>query len=189
MVLTLPNLLTFGRIAAIPVLIALFFVPAPWGPWAALAVYAAAAATDWLDGKLARARGEVSPLGRLMDPIADKMLVAALLVLVVAFDRLDGVHVVPALAILMREFLISGLREFLAGLGAAGLPVSGLAKWKTAVQMTALGALIVADGGPVAAVAGPAGTAGLWIAAVLTVVTGWRYVVDGIRQAIGAGRG
>ncbi|MEQ8968414.1 MAG: CDP-diacylglycerol--glycerol-3-phosphate 3-phosphatidyltransferase [Azospirillaceae bacterium] len=189
MVLTLPNILTFGRILAIPVLIALFFVTAPWGAWAALAVYTAAAVTDWADGKIARARGQISPIGRMMDPIADKMLVGAVVLLVVAFGRVEGVHILPALAILLREFLVSGLREFLAGQGAAGLPVSPLAKWKTAVQMVALGALILADGGPVGAIAGPLGTAGLWLAAVLTVVTGWAYVVDGVRQAIEASRG
>jgi len=184
MVATLPNALTFGRIAAIPLLIGLFYVDAAWGPWAALAVYVLAAVTDYFDGWLARLQKTSSPLGKLMDPIADKMLVAATLFLLVAFGRLEHLAIIPAIVILLREILISGLREFLAGLAARGLPVSSLAKWKTGVQMTAIGFLIVGEAGPDAIPAILIGEVGLWIAAVLTIVTGWTYVREGVRQVV-----
>jgi cardiolipin synthase len=184
MVATLPNALTFGRIAAIPLLIALFFVDAEWGPWAALAVYVIAAVTDYFDGLLARVQKTASPLGKLMDPIADKMLVAATLFLLVAFGRLEQLAIIPAIVILLREILISGLREFLAGMAARGLPVSGLAKWKTGVQMTAIGFLIVGEAGPDPIPVILIGEVGLWIAAVLTIVTGWSYVREGVRQVV-----
>lgn len=188
MVTSLPNLLTYSRIAAIPVLIALFYVPAAWAAWTCLAIYAAAAITDYLDGKLARAWNETSLIGRLLDPIADKMLVTAVLFMLAAFDRLQGWSVIPAVVILLREVLISGLREFLAGMNARGLPVTALAKWKTTIQMLAIGFLIVGDAGtrafdgqvPVTQI----GIAGIWVAAVLTLVTGWSYLREGVRQAI-----
>ncbi|MFE0753504.1 CDP-diacylglycerol--glycerol-3-phosphate 3-phosphatidyltransferase [Inquilinus sp. NPDC058860] len=188
MVTSLPNLLTYSRIAAIPVLIALFYVPAAWASWTCLAIYAAAAITDYLDGKLARAWNETSPIGRLLDPIADKMLVTAVLFMLAAFGRLQGWSIIPAVIILLREVLISGLREFLAGMNARGLPVTALAKWKTTIQMLAIGFLIVGDAGtrafggqvPVAEI----GIAGIWVAAVLTLVTGWSYLREGVRQAI-----
>ncbi|OWJ68212.1 CDP-diacylglycerol--glycerol-3-phosphate 3-phosphatidyltransferase [Inquilinus limosus] len=188
MVTSLPNLLTYSRIAAIPVLIALFYVPAPWAAWTCLVIYAAAAITDYLDGKLARAWNETSPIGRLLDPIADKMLVTAVLFMLAAFDRLQGWSIIPAVVILLREVLISGLREFLAGMNARGLPVTALAKWKTTIQMLAIGFLIVGDTGtrafdgklPVTEI----GIAGIWVAAVLTLVTGWSYLREGVRQAI-----
>jgi cardiolipin synthase len=184
MVATLPNALTFGRILAIPLLIGLFFVDAAWGPWAALAVYVVAAVTDYFDGLLARVQKTASPLGKLMDPIADKMLVAATLFLLVAFGRLEQLAIIPAIVILLREILISGLREFLAGMAARGLPVSSLAKWKTGVQMTAIGFLIVGDAGPDPIPVILIGEIGLWIAAVLTIVTGWAYVREGVRQVV-----
>jgi cardiolipin synthase len=188
MVTSLPNLLTYSRIAAIPVLIALFYVPDAWASWACLVIYAAAAITDYLDGKLARAWGATSMIGRLLDPIADKMLVTAVLFMLAAFGRLQGWSVLPAVIILLREVLISGLREFLAGMNSRGLPVTSLAKWKTAIQMLAIGFLIVGETGtrafdgrlPVTEI----GIAGIWIAAVLTLVTGWSYLREGVRQAI-----
>jgi cardiolipin synthase len=188
MVTSLPNLLTYSRIAAIPVLIALFYVPDAWASWTCLVIYAAAAITDYLDGKLARAWGATSMIGRLLDPIADKMLVTAVLFMLAAFGRLQGWSVLPAVIILLREVLISGLREFLAGMNSRGLPVTSLAKWKTAIQMLAIGFLIVGETGtrafdgrlPVTEI----GIAGIWIAAVLTLVTGWSYLREGVRQAI-----
>ncbi len=181
MLTNLPNLLTLFRIACIPVLVALFFIPAGWAPWAACAVFVAAAVTDYFDGLLARRLDQVSGLGKLLDPIADKMLVAATLLLLVAFDRLGGLSILPALIILLREILVSGLREYLAGLKADSLPVSALAKWKTAVQMTALGFLIVGDAGPAAVPVLAIGVAGLWLASLLTLVTGWDYLTRGMR--------
>ena len=180
----LPNLLTLSRIAAIPVIVALFFVRADWAAWLACAVFTVAAVTDYFDGYLARQRAEVSPFGKLLDPIADKMLVAATLFALIGFGRLGGISIIPALIILLREILISGIREFLAGYGGKGLPVSRLAKWKTAVQMVALGVLIVGDYGPDVIPVRQIGVVGIWIASVLTAVTGWDYVREGIRQVV-----
>lgn len=184
MIYSLPNLLTFSRILSIPVLVGLFFVDEPWAPWVACAIFTAASVTDYFDGYLARRWAVISTLGRLLDPIADKMLVGATLLLLVAFDRITGLAIIPALLILLREILISGLREFLAGMKAKGLPVSRLAKWKTGVQMTALGVLIVGEAGPAALPVALIGEIGIWIAAGLTIVTGWAYVREGVRQAV-----
>lgn len=182
MLFALPNLLTLSRIAAIPLLIGLFFVETTWAPWVTCVAFVAAAATDYFDGYIARQRKVVSAFGRLMDPIADKMLVAAVLFALVGFDRLQGVTMLPAIIILLREVLISGLREFLAGSKSAGLPVSRLAKWKTTVQMTAIGFLIVGDSGPELLHVSEIGIAGLWFAALLTLITGWDYVRAGVGQ-------
>ena len=173
--LSLPNILTLARIAAIPPAVALFFVGQSWADWALLCLFGAAALTDWLDGYLARLLKEESAFGRFLDPIADKLLVAALLVMLGATGRLPGLSVVPAVVILMREVLISGLREFLAGLGV-GLPVSRLAKWKTAVQMAAIALLILGRPGGSSLFLEHWGAAALWIAGVLTVITGWDYL-------------
>jgi cardiolipin synthase len=184
---SLPNLLTYFRIAAIPVLVVLMALPGFWTDWAALAVYAAAAITDYFDGRLARAWNQTSTIGRLLDPIADKMLVTAALFMIGAMGRLSGWAIAPAIVILLREVLISGLREFLAEINARGVPVSALAKWKTTVQMLAIGFLIVGDTGtatfngnlPTTEI----GIAGIWLAAALTLVTGWAYLTEGLRQA------
>lgn len=184
---SLPNLLTYFRIAAIPVLVVLMAVPGFWTDWAALAIYAAAAITDYFDGKLARAWNQTSTIGRLLDPIADKMLVTAALFMIGATGHLSGWAIAPAIVILLREVLISGLREFLAEINARGVPVSALAKWKTTVQMLAIGFLIVGETGtatfdgrfPTIEI----GIAGIWLAAALTLVTGWAYLSEGLRQA------
>jgi cardiolipin synthase len=179
MVANVPNALTLLRIGLIPVLAALFFVDAGWAPWAACAAFAAAAATDWFDGYLARRLEQQSAIGQLLDPIADKMLVAATLFLLVGFDRVGEWSIVPALVILLREFLVSGMREYLAGLHAAGaLKVSGLAKWKTTVQMVAMALLIV--GGAAPTPVQEIGLAALWLAGLLTLITGWGYMAKGI---------
>ena len=180
----LPNLLTLSRIAAIPVVVCLMlFVEQPVGNWLAFAVYCYASITDFFDGYLARAWGQQSSLGRFLDPIADKLLISALLLALVGVDRFDGVHILPAAVILCREILVSGLREFLAS-ARVGLPVSTLAKWKTTVQILALGFLIVGPAGPQF---GPLSTTqvgihGLWIAALLTLVTGFDYLIAGLRH-------
>ena len=183
--LTLPNILTGLRIVLILPLLALFFVPAAWAAWVATAIFVAAAATDYFDGYLARRRQVISVWGRLFDPIADKMLVAATLFALVAFDRITGVHMLAAVIILLREILISGLREFLAGADAKGVPVTPLAKWKTTVQMVAIGILILGEAAPGGAVMMLIGVIGLWLAAALTVVTGWQYMADGLAQIRG----
>lgn len=183
----LPNLLTISRILAIPVMVLLVALQAPWADMAACAVFSAAAITDYFDGKLARDWQITSDFGRMLDPIADKLLVGAALMLLAGFDRLGEFGLLPAIVILLREILVSGLREYLAGL-KVGLPVTKLAKWKTGFQMGALGVLLAGDTGaaaiglgflPVAII----GEAMLWTAAALTLMTGWDYWVAGLRHA------
>ncbi len=189
MITSLPNLLTLSRIAAIPVLALLFLLPAPAGPWLALAVFVAAGITDYLDGHIARTRQLQSNLGRMLDPIADKLFVAAVIFVLVAADRVTGVHIVAAAVILCREIVVSGLREFLTEL-RVGLPVSRLSKWKTAVQMVAMGVLLIAPANPFGLSLDIFGLALLWIAAALTVVTGFGYLRVGLNHATGrASRG
>ena len=190
MVTSLPNLLTFSRIAAIPFLVVTFYVYPPYGNWAGLAVLVFAGLTDFFDGYFARAWEQQSMLGKFLDPIADKLLVAALLLMLVGFQRIDGLVILPAVVILCREILVSGLREFLAGVQVR-VPVSRLAQWKTALQMLALGFLIVGTAGPQF---GPfsttqIGEAGLWAAALLTLMTGYDYLRAGIVHIEDADRG
>ena len=184
MLINLPNILTFSRIAAIPVLIALLlFVGDPTGSWLAFAAYTLACITDFFDGYLARAWHQQSALGRFLDPIADKLLVASVLLVLVGIDRISGLTVLPAAVILCREILVSGLREFLAQVRVS-VPVTTMAKWKTTIQMLALGFLMVGpsgpDFGPVPTI--EIGVYGLWAAAVLTLVTGYDYLVAGLRH-------
>jgi len=172
----LPNLLTYGRVAAVPLVAALLFWPAEaWARWSALALYAAAAITDFFDGYLARAWAQQSSLGRMLDPIADKLLVAAALLMLVADKTIAGWSLWAAIVILCREILVSGLREYLAELRVP-VPVTAVAKWKTAAQMSALGFLIAGPAGE-SALPGSItiGVTLLWIAAVLTLYTGWDY--------------
>ncbi len=183
----LPNLLTLSRIAAIPVLMALVALRHPWGDAAACAVFSAAAITDYFDGKIARERRTVSGFGRMLDPIADKLLVGAALMLLAGMGRLSDAALFPAIVVLLREILVSGLREYLAAL-RIGLPVTWLAKWKTGFQMGALGTLLAGDTGAAALRLGflPVsfiGEAMLWAAAALTLVTGWDYLTAGLRHA------
>lgn len=179
MLWTLPNLLTVSRILVIPVIIGSFYLPQPFAAWIGCGLFTYASVTDWLDGYIARRRHQVSAFGRFLDPIADKLLVAACLMMLVAFQHLGGIEILPALVILAREILVSGLREFLAGLRVS-LPVSALAKWKTALQMAALGTLLVADGTPSAWNLGVIGQWMLWLAALLTFVTGYDYLRAGL---------
>ncbi|MBR0674189.1 CDP-diacylglycerol--glycerol-3-phosphate 3-phosphatidyltransferase [Neoroseomonas soli] len=183
----LPNLLTISRIAAIPVLVAFAAIGAPWSDMVACIVFSVAGITDYFDGKIARDRGVTSSFGRMLDPIADKLLVGAALMLLVGLDRLSSAALYPAIVIMLREIMVSGLREYLAEL-RVGLPVTKLAKWKTGFQMGALGTLLAGDSG--AAVIGLGflpisliGEVGLWAAAALTLVTGWDYLRAGLRHA------
>ncbi|MDE2404233.1 MAG: CDP-diacylglycerol--glycerol-3-phosphate 3-phosphatidyltransferase [Sphingomonadales bacterium] len=188
--LTLPNLLTLSRIVAVPVLVALMWWPR-WhaGYIAAFAVYSLMGVTDYFDGYLARAQGTVSKLGIFLDPIADKIMVAAVILVLVHNNDIPGWHVIAALVILLREIAVSGLREFLADLRVS-VPVSRLAKWKTTFQIIALGALILMGGAPDFAIPFTGGwinpwTVGvttLWAAAVLTLVTGWDYLRVGLKH-------
>ncbi len=179
MLTSLPNLLTLSRIFVIPVLVAMFFVQGDMARWIACALFVAAAVTDYFDGHFARRLSQISAFGRFLDPIADKLLVSAVILMLVAKDGINGLVVLPALIILCREVLVSGLREFLAGLNV-GLPVSRLAKWKTMLQMVALGFLIVGDTGPDAVPVQMIGEIGLWVAALLTLVTGYDYLRVGL---------
>ena len=173
----LPNLLTYGRVAAVPLVVAFLFWPAdPWARWTALAIYTAAAITDFFDGYLARAWSQQSSLGRMLDPIADKLLVAAVLLVLAADHTIAGPSLWAAIVILCREILVSGLREYLAELRVP-VPVTAVAKWKTGVQMVALGFLIAGPAGDaVFPYATRIGVGLLWIAAILTFYTGWDYM-------------
>lgn len=185
----LPNLLTLSRILALPVLVGAFYLSQPLGSWIAFVVFVLAGLTDYLDGLLARKLDVVSPLGRFLDPIADKLMVGAVIVMLVAVRWVDGVHVVAAVIILLREILVSGLREYLAELQVS-VPVTRLAKWKTALQMIAIGALVWT---PAATELGlPAqevGLAGLWGAAILTLLTGYDYLRAGLKHMTEGGSG
>ena len=188
MLTDLPNLLTLSRIGAIPVLVACMVLGTPLGNLAATFVFALAGATDWLDGHLARTRRQQSDLGRMLDPIADKLLVGATLMLLAGLGRFPDGALYPAIVILLREILVSGLREYLGGIRIS-LPVTQLAKWKTGFQMGALGTLLAGDDVaallhvplPVAAI----GEGMLWVAAILTLITGWGYLQAGLRHVQG----
>ena len=191
MMTDLPNLLTLSRIAAIPLLIALVAFATPAGDMAACVVFSLAAITDYFDGRLARSRLAQSDLGRMLDPIADKLLVGATLMLLVGQHRLSPLGLYPAIVIVLREILVSGLREYLAGI-RVGLPVTRLAKWKTGFQMGALGTLLAGSTSarmlgigflPVSLI----GEVMLWIAAALTLITGWDYLNAGWRHAAASG--
>ncbi len=183
MPLNLPNILTFSRIAAIPVIIGLMYLPSPLGNWTAFAVYTYACITDFFDGYLARAWHQQSAMGRFLDPIADKLLIAAVLIMLLANDSITGITVIAAAVILFREILVSGLREFLAEVQVR-VPVTVLAKWKTFIQMLALGFLLVGfagpDFGPVSTM--EIGIIGIWVAAALTIGTGYDYLKSGLKH-------
>lgn len=182
-VLSLPNILTYGRILAVPVVVALLFWPDEfWMRWAALGVFTLAAVTDFFDGYLARAWSQQSAMGRMLDPIADKLLVAAVLMMLVADHTIQSWSLWAAIVILCREILVSGLREFLAELKVP-MPVSAVAKWKTTVQLIALGFLIAGPAGEtVLPGAARIGDLLLWIAAILTLYTGWDYMKAGLKH-------
>jgi cardiolipin synthase len=176
---TLPNLLTLSRIIVIPLLVGSFFLNKPLANWVAFALFTAAALTDFLDGYLARSWDQVTRFGRFLDPVADKIMVAAVLFMMVAMDWITSWLILAALVILIREILVSGLREFLAEINI-GVPVSRLAKWKTALQMIAIALLLLEDAGPPALLLRDIGTWGLWIAAGLTLFTGYDYLRAGV---------
>ena len=180
--LSLPNLLTLSRIVAVPLLVGFLW----WPGWAAgyaiaFALYCLMGITDYFDGYLARSNGAVSKLGIFLDPIADKIMVAAVILILVGTRDIAGVHVIAALVILLREIAVSGLREFLAQVQVS-VPVSQLAKWNTTLQLVALGALILAGAFPAFAWIKSVGLVTLWGAAVLTLVTGWDYLRVGLRH-------
>ena len=181
----LPNVLTYARLLAVPVVAGcLLWTDEFWMRWLALGIFIAAAVTDFFDGYLARAWGQQSSLGRMLDPIADKLLVAATLLVLVHDRMIVSWSLWAAIVILCREILVSGLREFLAELHVS-LPVSTVAKYKTTLQLVALGFLIAGPAGDaIVPVVSEAGLVLLWIAALLTLYTGWDYMRAGIKHVV-----
>src|SRR5215813_333093 len=180
---SLPNALTIGRIGLVPLFVAAFFLPGDSGRWVVFLLFCVAGMTDAVDGMIARKLNAESSLGRMLDPIADKLIVSAALLMLTSDGTLRGINLVPALVILCREILVSGLREFLAGADVS-LPVTRIAKAKTAVQVVAIAALIACSasermlpGVTIAALVG------LWVAAGLTFYTGYAYLRAGLAHA------
>jgi len=181
----LPNVLTYARILCVPAVVAcLFFYTGDFGRWMALAVYIIACITDWLDGYVARVWQQQSTLGRMLDPIADKLLVGTTLLMLVHDNTIIGVNIWAAVIILCREILVSGLREFLAELNVR-IRVTQLAKWKTTMQMIALGVLLAGPAGDrVVPGVWDVGMVLLWFAALLTLWTGYDYLKAAVRHAV-----
>ena len=185
----LPNMLTYSRIAVIPIVVGCMFSQSflhggLWLRWVALAFFIAAAVSDFLDGYLARMWEQQSSLGRMLDPIADKLLVSSCLLMAAGEDTIRGWALFAAIVILCREILVSGLREYLAELRVS-VPVTRLAKWKTTLQLVAIGFLLAGDAGD-AIVQGVTliGLSLLWLSAILTLYTGWDYFRAGVRHLI-----
>ncbi|MGI9356738.1 MAG: CDP-diacylglycerol--glycerol-3-phosphate 3-phosphatidyltransferase [Rhizobiaceae bacterium] len=182
---SLPNLLTYARIIVVPLVVLCFDLEergksTDLARWSALGLFVFASVTDFFDGYFARAWQQTSSLGRMLDPIADKLLVSACLLLLAADGTIAGWSIWAAIVILSREILVSGLREFLADLKVA-VPVTQLAKWKTTVQMVALGFLLAGPAGDkVFYYCTETGLILLWIAAAITMITGWDYFRAGI---------
>lgn len=182
---SLPNILTFGRILAVPAMVICMLWPElDSARWAALGIFAAAAITDFFDGYLARVMQVQSALGRMLDPIADKLLVSASLFMLASSGTLQGWHLWAGVIILCREILVSGLREFLAELQVS-VPVTTLAKWKTTAQLVALGFLLAGPAGDkVLPFNTEIGLSLLWVSALLTLYTGYDYFRAGIHYLL-----
>lgn len=184
MLSSLPNVLTLSRILAVPLLVLLMWDAGWLGYTLAFVLFCIAGITDYFDGYLARSYGTVSKLGQFLDPIADKIMVAAVIVMLIENEVVRGLSVIAAIIILLREIAVSGLREYLAGIQVS-VPVSKLAKWKTTIQMVALGALVLAGVGdrlPWFLPAPEVGVVSLWAAAALTLVTGYDYLRVGLKH-------
>ena len=187
--LSLPNILTYGRIIAVPLVVLCFFVEgrlqsSDTSRWTALAIFAIASITEFFDGYLARIWQQTSTIGRMLDPIADKLLVSACLLLLAADGTIVGWTLWAAIIILCREILVSGLREYLAELKVS-VPVSQLAKWKTTAQMVALAFLLAGPAGDkVLPYTTEMGIGLLWISAILTLYTGWDYFRAGLKHVM-----
>ncbi len=179
---TLPNILTLSRILALPLLALFLWWPDwPQGYLVAWVIYALMGVTDYFDGYLARAQGTVSKLGVFLDPIADKIMIATVILILVGKQVILDWHLIAAMVILAREIAVSGLREFLGGIQVS-VPVSQLAKWKTTLQLGALGFLIFSRATPDWAWVLQTGIVFLWAAAALTLVTGWDYLRTGLKH-------
>jgi cardiolipin synthase len=185
----LPNLLTYARIAAVPAVVACMYMAeilqwGSWLRWVALAIFIAAGVTDILDGYFARMMGQQSSLGRMLDPIADKLLVSSCLLMLAAAETIHGWSLIAAVIILCREILVSGLREYLAELRVS-VPVTRLAKWKTTGQLVAIGFLIAGEAGDrILPATTSIGLTLLWLSALLTLYTGWDYLRAGLRHVM-----
>jgi cardiolipin synthase len=186
---SVPNLLTYARIAAVPAVVACMYWAdilqgGLWLRWVALAIFITAGVTDFFDGYFARAWGQHSTFGRMLDPIADKLLVASCLLMLAANGTIKGWSLWAAIVILCREILVSGLREYLAELRVS-VPVTRLAKWKTTGQLVAVGFLVLGDAGDrILPVVTPIGLTLLWLSALLTLYTGYDYFRAGVRHLI-----
>jgi CDP-diacylglycerol---glycerol-3-phosphate 3-phosphatidyltransferase len=186
---SVPNLLTYARIAAVPAVVACMYGAdimqgGLWLRWVALAIFIAAGVTDFFDGYFARAWRQHSTFGRMLDPIADKLLVASCLLMLAANGTIKGWSLWAAIVILCREILVSGLREYLAELRVS-VPVTRLAKWKTTGQLVAVGFLVLGDAGDrILPVVTPIGLTLLWLSALLTLYTGYDYFRAGVRHLI-----
>lgn len=185
----LPNMLTYARILAVPVIVLCFYLegrirPTDWWRWAAFWIFIVASITDYFDGYIARTWKQTSNIGKMLDPIADKLLVSAVLLLL-AFDRtIDKWSLWAAIIILCREILVSGLREYLAALKVS-VPVTQLAKWKTTLQLIAIGFLLAGPAGDkILPYTTEIGRALLWVSAIVTLYTGYDYFRAGLKHVI-----
>src|SRR5262249_8030308 len=187
--LAIPNLLTYGRIVAVPIVVACMYWQSIlqgglWLRWVALAIFVAAAITDVLDGYFARSLGQQSSFGRMLDPIADKLLVSSCLLMLAADETIKGWSLWAAIVILCREILVSGLREYLAELRVS-VPVTTLAKWKTTAQLVAIGFLLAGQAGDqIIPIVTLTGLSLLWVSAIVTLYTGYDYFRAGVQHLI-----
>jgi cardiolipin synthase len=185
----IPNLLTYARILAVPLIVVCFFIEgklqsSDFARWAGLAIFIVASITDYLDGYLARIWNQTSNIGKMLDPIADKLLIASVLLLMAADGTIAGWSLWAAITILCREILVSGLREYLAALKVS-VPVTQIAKWKTTAQMFALAFLLAGPAGDkVLPYTTEIGMTLLWIAAILTIYTGYDYFRAGAKHMV-----
>ena len=178
---TIPNIITFIRIFLIPIILYLLFSENPNIVLIAGLLFIVSSVSDYFDGYLARTLNQSSKLGTLLDPIADKLLIASVIVVLVDTGVISNIHVVPAIIILLREIAISGLREFLAKLNA-DMPVSKLANYKTTFQMVSLSILIISLGFELNDLLWNIGLITLWIAAIITLLSGYNYMVKGLKH-------
>ena len=188
-VYNIPNLLTYGRILAVPLVVLCFFIEGrlhttELARWVAFGIFVVASFTDWLDGYLARLWDQGSTIGRMLDPIADKLLVASVLLLLAADGTIAGWTIWAAITILCREILVSGLREYLAALKVS-VPVTKIAKWKTTIQMVSLSFLLAGPAGDqILPYTTETGIVLLWIAALITIYTGYDYFRAGLKHVV-----
>ncbi len=183
--LNVPNILTYGRIAAAPLVGATYYIPGNWGPWIAFSIFVIASVTDYFDGYLARAWQQQSALGRMLDPIADKLLVSVAILVLAVDGMFDGTSFWAAVIILMREIFVSGLREFLAELRVS-VPVTRLARWKTTMQLIAVAALLIAPAlqGARQGIIINIGLTFFWATAIVTLYTGYDYFRAGLKHIV-----